>query len=301
MWSYDDLVIFLRVMQEGNFANTAKKLNVPASTISRRITKLECALKTKLIKRNTRKFQVTNSGMTLFGQCMPLIESLERNLNATTASSDLIGGKLTITAPIFLAQELLSEWIIEFQLAHPQVELNVFTDNQMRDLFAEEVDLAIRIGPLEDSNLIAQRLWDIKIMVYASQAYLDSHPPIENPADLYGHAALFFRSKNEQWVFQDKETEDVKSIKLESRLHINDIRTVVKAMQAGLGLACLPQFAIDKCAAMLGQGSPVVPILRDYTVLPERSLYVVYQDGKYLSKNAKIFIEYLRKKFSELT
>lgn len=300
MWSYDDLVIFLRVMQEGNFANTAKKLDVPASTISRRITKLECALKTKLIRRNTRKFQVTDTGLTLFNQCMPLIESLERNLNATTASLDLIGGKLTITAPTFLAQELLSECIIEFQLAHPEVELNVYTDNRMRDLVTEEVDLAIRIGPLEDSNLIAQRLWDIHIGVYASRAYLDSHPPIETPSDLYGHAALFFRSKNEQWIFQDRKTEDIKSIKLESQLHINDIRTVVKAVQAGIGLACLPQFAVDKCVATSAQGSPVVSLLEDYTVLPERSLYVVYQDGKYLSKNARIFIEYLRKKFSEL-
>jgi DNA-binding transcriptional LysR family regulator len=299
MWNYDDLVIFLRVMQEGNYANTAKKMGIPASTISRRITKLESALKTKLIKRNPRKFQATKIGLTLFSQCMPLIESLERSLRAVTVSSDVIGGKLTITAPTFLVQEL-SEWIVDFQIAHPEVELNVYADNRMRDLFMEEVDLAIRIGPLEDSNLIAQRLWDISIMVYANQEYLDSHPAIKTPADLHGHSALFFRATSEKWVFQNKETGDVMSVRPESRLYINDIRAVVRAIQSGLGLACIPKFAIDKCVASMDRGVPVVPILQGYTVLPERSLYVVYQDGMYLSKNAKVFIEYLRQKFSEL-
>ncbi len=297
---YNDLAIFLQVILEGSFANAAKKLGVPPSKISRRVARLEESLGAKLINRNPRTFQATSAGDKLFKQCSPLIDSLEVHLDDISSVNDEIGGSLAITTPILLAQELLGEWFVEFQSLYPKIQLSIHTDNRCRDLLTEEVELAIRVGPLEDSSLIAQRLWDAEIVMYASQGYLDSSPTIHSPSDIYAHSALFFRSQKETWVLQHKKSGTISKIKPSPRFFINDIRTVIQATQAGIGIACLPKFAIEKPSPWLPENNQLTPILTNYSILPKRTVYLVYQDGRFLSKNARILKNFIHDRFERI-
>ncbi|BCD97032.1 LysR family transcriptional regulator [Marinagarivorans cellulosilyticus] len=300
MWSYDDLVIFIKVIEEGNFINTAKKLDLPASTVSRRILRLEKALDTKLINRNPRTFKATEAGLKIFEHCSTNVNAIEQSIQCITDSACGTGGKLTITAPVFLAQELLKDWIIEFQLEHRDIELNICSDNRLKDLVKDDVDLALRIGPLDDSSLVAIKLWDIESCVFGSEEYLAKHPTISKPEDLYAHTCLFFRAAKEKWGFQHNKSKDIESIKPNGKFFMNDIRTIVKATEEGLGLACLPSFAVENCKHSIESRKKLIPVLRNYTIHPERSVYAVYHDRRFLSKNARLFLEHMKTKFLQL-
>ncbi len=296
MYNYDDLGFFLKVVNEGSFANAAKKLGIPPSTVSRRVTKLETALNISLIKRNPRKFQITQEGQALYKSCLPAFDVINGSITQLKNADEGFSGKLSITAPTFLTQELLSHWIIDFQKKYQYMDLMVFADNKLTDLIMDEVDLAIRIGPLEDSSLVAQKLWDAKMVVVASGKYLAENPAIQSPQDLCSHPALLYRSANEKWMFEHKEHGELVTIKPDAKFFINDIKTIVNSVTAGLGVACLPQFAMS---AQLKNGE-VRQVLEEYKVLPERSIYAVYRNGKFISKNAKVFLDFLRERFNQM-
>jgi DNA-binding transcriptional LysR family regulator len=301
MWSYDDLVIFIKVIEEGNFINTAKKLDLPVSTVSRRILRLEKAINTKLINRNPRAFKPTEAGLKVFEQCSSNVSAIEQSMQRITDSAYGTGGKLTITAPVFLAQELLKDWIIEFQLKYRDIELNIFSDNRLKDLIRDDVDLALRIGPLDDSSLVAIKLWDIETSIFGSEEYLAKHPTITKPEDLYAHTCLFFRGTKEKWGFQNNRSKDIESIKPSGKFFMNDIRTIVKATEEGLGLACLPSFAVECGDNHIDSSKKLRPVLSNYTIHPERSVYAVYHDRRFLSENARLFLEHMKAKFLQLS
>jgi len=186
MWSYDDISIVVEVIKQGSFIEASRRLDIPASTISRRVSQLEDALGIRLLERTSRKLSLTDKGLLFFEVCSPHIQGIKSELSELMTDKHLCQGKLKITAPVFLGSELLSEWFTEFMLANSQLELDVVLSNQYEDILDENIDVAIRIGPLKDSQFIAQHLFSSQLVLCASPDYLkDLKQPISLFQDLY--------------------------------------------------------------------------------------------------------------------
>ena len=295
MWSYDDVFIFTAVIERGSFISAATKLNIPSSTVSRRVSQLESDLGIQLLERTSRKMHLTEKGKIFFEQCAPLINSLKENATELMASRDGIQGKLKVTAPIFLGSEILGDWFVDFLKNNKLIELELVLSNRHEDILDEEIDLAIRIGPLEDSKFIAQHLFTSSFVLCASPAYVGAFKKINSPHDISQHQTILSSHQKNEWEFRHLETSTIVQVKTHGRMCSNDISLTRRAAASGLGIAFLPRLSV---APMINSGE-LVSILDDYELLPKRDIYVVYPSKKYLSKKAQRLLNFIKEK-SEL-
>lgn len=295
MWSYDDVSIFTTVIERGSFISAATKLNIPSSTVSRRVSKLEADLGIQLIERTSRKMRLTEKGKTFFEQCAPHINSLKENATELMASRDGIQGRLKVTAPIFLGSEVLGDWFADFVKNNQSIKLEIVLSNQYEDILDEEIDLAIRVGPLEDSRFIAQYLFTSRFVLCASPHYVEAFKTINSPHDIPQHQAILIGHQNNEWEFRHIKSSTTVRINAHGRMRSNDIHLTRRAVASGLGIAFLPMLS---AAPMIASGE-LVALLDDYELLQKRDIYVVYPSKKYLSEKARRLVNFIKEK-SEL-
>lgn len=296
MWSYDDLAIFISVVDRGSFIAAAKKMNIPSSTVSRRLSRLEADLNVKLLERTSRKIHLTEKGKIFYAQCSSLINKLRENTRDLKESIDVIHGKLKVTAPTFVGNELMADLFSEFVKKYTEIELELYLSNDVEDIIDEEIDLAIRVGPLTDSNLIAQHLWSMNYVSCAAPSYLQQYGEPKNPEDLTTHHNLIFRSQQAPLAFKHKKTAAEHKINIKSRLISNDIKFTLHATCKGSGIACLPRMFVKR---ELESGT-LVELLTDYEFVESKSVYAVYPSKHYLPKKTQLLIQYIKERSSEL-
>jgi DNA-binding transcriptional LysR family regulator len=292
MWSYDDLAIFISVVERGSFVAAAKKLNIPSSTVSRRISRLESDLNIKLLERTSRKIHLTEKGKIFYSQCSPLIKQLRENTKDLAESIDEIHGKLKITAPTFIGNEIMVDLFTDFIKKHPDIELDIFLSNEIEDIIDEEIDIAIRVGPLVDSNLIAQHLWDMDYTICAANEYLNKYGTPDNPEDLYTHHNLIFRSQQPTLEFRHLQTSSLSKINIQNQLISNDIKFTIHAACNGVGIACLPHMFIKQ---QLESGA-LIKLLPDFELINTKTVYAVYPGKHYLPKKTQLLIQHIKEK-----
>ena len=159
MWRYDDLCIVTEVIKQGSFIKASKKLNIPSSTISRRVSEFESALGVRLLERNSRKLSLTDKDELLFKQCNPQMQQIKQTIEEITLNNTKPIGSLKITAPVTLGNELLNGWFCDFAKLHHEINLDINLSNHNEDILDDSFDVAIRVGPLKDSEFIAQFLF----------------------------------------------------------------------------------------------------------------------------------------------
>jgi len=290
--SYDDLAIFIAVVERGSLIAAAKKTNIPSSTLSRRLSRLEADLKIKLLERNSRKIHLTEKGKIFFEQCSPLIHQLKENTKSLSESIDKIHGKLKITAPTYMGNTLMADLILDFMKLNPEINLEMVLSNGIEDIIDEEIDIAIRIGPLEDSTFIAQHLWDIEYALCASPDYLAKHGTPSVPEDIKNHQAIILNTQPYPWRFRllNKQTDTYVSPL--NRLVLNDFKLAIHAASNGIGIICLPRsFAQEKF-----KSRELIQLMPQYELLNRRTAYAVYPERRYLPKKTQLFIAYLKEK-----
>ncbi len=295
-WSYDDISVFIAVVEQGSFVGASNRLGLPTSTVSRRLSKLEADLDVKLLERTSRKMALTEKGRAFFQRVSPLFQQLKEDTQQLIESKNRLAGKIKLSAPIFLSYEVLSDWLVEFQILYPDIDIGLQVGNQYDDIIDDEIDLAIRIGPLQDSQFIAQFLCTPKFQLCASPAYLESHQTIQSPQELQDHRAIFVQHQPTVWVLSHNQTGQHCEVVVHGREYSNDFRLACKATEAGLGIACLPSFHVERSNKI----GLLVPILTEYTVQPKGDIYAVYPSKKYLSKKTQILLQFLKEKFAHV-
>lgn len=295
MWSYDDVSIFTAVIEHGSFISASTKLNIPTSTVSRRVSKLEADLGIQLLERTSRKIRLTEKGKIFFDQCASHINSLKENATELMASREGIQGKLKVTAPTFLGSEVLGDWFVDFVKNNPSIELELVLSNRYEDILDEEIDLAIRVGPLEDSKFIAQYLFTSSFIVCASPRYVEESKKINSPHDICQHQIISISHQKNEWEFRHLKTSAIIQVKAQGRLCSNDIHLTRRAVANGFGLAFLPELS----AISMIQSGELVTLLDEYELLPKRDIYVVYPSKKFISKKVQRLLNLIKEK-SEL-
>lgn len=290
MLSYDDLAIFVAVVENGSFVAAAGKTNIPSSTLSRRLRRLEDNLKVKLLERTSRKIRLTERGKVFYDQCLPLIQQLKENAKLLTESNETLHGKLKITAPTYVGNQVISDVLVEFIKKYPEIDIDIILSNSLEDLIDEDIDVAIRVGPLENSNFVAQRLWDIQFVLCASPEYLHQSGLPGSPDELNNHKAVVLDTVQTPWRFFHKSDHKEFFVSPPDRVEVNDFRLAIQAVSSGVGISCIPViYAMEKF-----KNGKLIPLLSDYEVLSTRTVYAVCSGKRYLPMKTKLFIDYIK-------
>ncbi|NVK40136.1 MAG: LysR family transcriptional regulator [Oceanospirillaceae bacterium] len=286
---YHDLFLFIRVVDKGSYVAAAKELEMPTSTLSRRIQQLEDSLGYKLLYRSARKLSLTEAGTLFYNRCHPLYDDLvdvTANIDGELASPQ---GNLKITAPVSLANALLNPWFFEFMRLHPGINLELLLVNRNIDLKEEGVDIAFRIGDITIPDWISRPLFRSRFCLCASPDFLDRHGQPSAP-DALGAFPLIASRRSATWIFTDAAGEQHR-VDLQPRLKYDELRAAADAAEAGIGIANLPHYVVGDA---LDTGR-LVALLPDFR--PEsRDVQMLYPHRKYLPAKVRLFISFIMDK-----
>lgn len=290
----DDLAIFVRVIERGAFAGAARELGTPTSTVSRAIARLEERSGVRLLHRTTRHVQPTSDGQELYGAVAAAVSSLRQTAQSLEPSSRQMRGRLRITAASDLLTGFLSDVVVAFSERYPQVELEFSVTNRRVNLVDEGFDLALRASnKLSDSSLVARKLGDLDLRLYASPQYLERHGAPAAPSDLTRHHCVLFRGQDLVRTWQLYSATSEEHVTLRGRLGGDDMGFIRAMLVAGGGIGLLPHL---NCAADEASGR-LIRVLPDYRARGA-TLYIVYPSKKQLPARVSAFRDFVSEAFS---
>ncbi len=293
----NEVFVFINVVQEGSFSQAAKKLAMPNSTVSAKVSSLEKRLGVTLIQRTTRKLNITEPGKAYFKRCMQGLEEI------TSAESELASvqgepnGLLRITGPVELGSSILPDILTEFAGKYPKVRTEVILTDRRVDLLAEGVDLAIRAGELKDSSLIAKRLGSAYFVPVASPKYLKAKGTPSHPRDLRNHQCIIYAPLGiDEWKLVSPKGGF--NVPVPGRIIANDLRMIRMLVLRGEGIALVPTHLIySDCHA--GKLARVLPDWQTTT----SPVHFIYPAQKYVTPKLSAFMGFatnpLKKLFEE--
>ncbi|MFL6620053.1 MAG: LysR family transcriptional regulator [Povalibacter sp.] len=293
-----DLNLFLRVLDLGSISAAARSLDLSVAVASQRLKRLEKSLGVRLIHRTTRKLQVTSEGAALAARGRPLIEDLEVLTGSLRETAEQSAGTLRVTMPASFGRQYISPLLPEFLLRYPRVALHVHLADQMIDLVSEGFDLAIRIGTLPDSSLVARRLAPNQRVLCASPDYLRRKGVPASPLDLQTHECLLLNSAkepNDHWHLRPRTGGEEIAVRIRGRLESNFGEVVRDAALAGLGIALHSTWHV--CDDILAGRLKV--ILPDY-VLRESAIYAVMPERRLVLPRVRAFVDFLFEHFDPI-
>ena len=288
MADLDNILIFVKVAQFESITRAARSLGMPISTVSRRLSVLESELGVVLVKRTTRRVTLTAQGRDYFSQCqepLNLLQEAERVLTQTQKEPE---GLLRITVPVSLSGESFLNFLSVFLRDHARIRLDLFITNLFLDLVAENVDVAIRFGELQDSSLVARHLGKIVQYVVAAPEYLKGRTLPAEPADLMAHSCVMLHAKNNESDW------DLVSGRRKLRVHVSgvvstrDDNSVSAFVHQGHGIGRLPSTYCDESIAK----GKLVRLLPKWASSPV-PVFAVYPSRKFLPLRLSVFLEAL--------
>ncbi|GLS89884.1 LysR family transcriptional regulator [Psychromonas marina] len=278
---------FVAVVETQSFTKAAQQLNTSVAQVSRKVASLEKRLASKLLLRTTRKITVTEAGLHYFQHCQGLVEGLKQAELALSALSQIPKGVLKITAPITYGEQVIAPLLNEFMQAYPALKLQLILSNQTLDLVTENIDLAIRIGHLEDSTMIAKKLTQRQLHVCAAPSYIEKHGLPFSLSELDNHNCLVGSSP--LWAFREQDRE--RNMRINGSINCNSGFALLDAAIRGIGLIQLPDYYVEQA---LNKGK-LIECLTAYRA-PLQAISAVYPNNRYLSVKIKLLLEFLNQK-----
>lgn len=283
-----DVLAFVRVVETGSFASAAERMALSKPVVSRRVARLEERLGARLLTRSARGAQPTGVGQAYYERAAGILADLEAAQEVVAEAVTQVAGPIRLSAPLSFGISYLAPALADFARAHPAVELDIEFEDRNVDLVGGGYDLAVRIGRLADSSLVARRIAPVRKHAVASPLYLDARGRPQRPADLADHVALLYG--NEQWRFRVGERWE--TVRVDSRMRSNNGEMLRAAAQAGLGICLLPSFI---AAPALEDGS-VEPVLLDFP-LEEGALHAVMPPGRAITARVRALVDFLVARF----
>jgi DNA-binding transcriptional LysR family regulator len=283
-----DVLAFVRVAETGSFARAAERMGLSKPVLSRRVARLEEQLGARLLTRTARGAQPTEIGQTYYVRAAAILGDLEAAQEVVHEAVTQVAGPIRLTAPLSFGVGYLAPALADFARDHPRVELDIEFEDRTVDLAGGGYDLAVRIGRLADSALIARRIAPVRKCVVASAAYLAAHGRPAKPADLAGHAVLLYG--NEQWRFQIGARWE--TVRVTAAMRSNNGDMLLAAARAGLGPCILPSFI----AAPAIEDGGVEVVLTDFP-LEEGALHAVMPPGRAVTARVRALVDFLAERF----
>src|SRR5690349_1925960 len=287
--------IFVRIVDAGSFSAVARELNTTQPTISKQITALEARLKTRLLNRSTRSLSVTESGTAYYERCKRILEEVRAAEGALGRLQSSLTGTLHVNGSIALGQMFLTPLLLDFQRNYPELTVELSLNDRYIDLVEEGVDVAVRLGRLADSNLIARRLGATRRVLVATPDYLDRHGTPQAPADLERHNCLLYAylSTGNEWVFRGPQS-DLR-VHAHGNFKANNGHSIREALLGNAGVALMPDWLVHNEI----QSGKLVTLLPQFAPAP-LEVNAVYPSGRHVSAKLRTFLDFLQERFHAL-
>ena len=285
---FDELSAFVEVARRRSFVGAAKQLERHVSAVSRAVAALEARLGVRLLQRTTRSVALTEAGRDYYHRCESLLAEFDGAESAVRDLGASLRGTLRVSAASGSGVIQLAGLVPEFLAAHPHLQLDLQLSNRYVDLIEEGYDLAIRVGALADSRLVARRLAPNRRVLVASQAYLERHGTPHRPADLPSHACLVLDigAHPQRWqLVRQKARIDIDA---GGPMRSNNVLALLEVCRGGGGVALLPEFAVAD-DVRTGQLRRLLP---GWTT-GEQGVYAVYPTARFVPAKVRAFVDFL--------
>jgi DNA-binding transcriptional LysR family regulator len=293
---FADIEAYSAVVEAGSFSAAGERLGVAKSVVSRRISQLEKRLGSRLLHRTTRRLTLTDAGKNFYQRAVQILADLDDAEQSVTDETTELRGSIKLAAPLTFGLMHLSDAITDFLNDHPAIELNLDLNDRNISLVEEGFDMAVRIGELKDSTLVARRLGTARIVTCASRSYLEKHGEPVEPGELHEHIGLQYSNINYklQWRYITPEGE-TKYAQPQIRIRANNGEALAIAANAGLGITTGPTFILGR---HIKEGG-LVTILNEYQ-RPSVGIHAVYPPGRLIPKRIQVFSDFLAGRFGDL-
>ncbi|MEM9490510.1 MAG: LysR family transcriptional regulator [Myxococcota bacterium] len=298
------LRIFVAVMREGSFAAVARSQNLTPSSVSRTISGLERELGLRLFQRTTRRLSATAAGSVYFAQIEPIVDELER-ARLMAADVDIQPrGRLRVTAAVTFSQFNLVPLLPEFSATYPELDVDLVLSDTVIDLIGERIDVAVRLGQLADSSLIARRLCSMVLVVCASRDYVDRCGRPATPADLVEHNCMILpvAGYEQCWRFRRRLPDgghgEEFEVAVRGRCRISNLLALGQCALSGMGVALLPRWVVGR---ELHEGA-LIDLFPDHDVAGNRfdpGIWLMYPSRSYLPRKVQVFADFVQRAFAD--
>jgi DNA-binding transcriptional LysR family regulator len=296
----DAMKVFVVTLDEGSLAAAGRKLGRSPAAVSRAIAFLEERVGTELLHRTTRSIKLSEAGERYAATCRRVLTELEDADVAAAGERAVPRGTLTISAPIISGELVLRPILDAFLDEYPTVSARVMLMDRHVNLIEEGIDVALRIGHLEDSSMIALRIGEVRRVVVASPRYLKQHPRIEQPADLAKHQMITMANLTNSWTFAPAPGSSVlRTVQFTPRLTTNSTRSAVASAVSGLGVTRLFSYQVTG-PVQQGELEVVLAACED----PPMPVHVISPHGRLALPKVRSFVDFavprLRTQFARL-
>lgn len=293
---FNALNAFVTVVNEGAFSRAARKLGVATSSVTRQVDSLEQHLNALLINRSTRRLTLTDVGVDYYDSAVQIIQDLlEANANVITGSGKP-RGTLRVNLPVAFGELHIAPRLPKFLNLYPDIELDVTLTDEIVNLTEERADVAIRLGQIETTSLIARRIGSNQRVVCASKEYIQQHGEPKEPIDLLSHNCLTFNysRSNRFWTFQREDV--VEKLRIKGNLRANNSTTLKAAVQEGVGIGLLPVWLLREDL----QSGKLRHLLHGWQVAPTApgDVHAIYLPSRRGSMKVRVFIDFLVSEFA---
>lgn len=283
------LLMFARLAEAGSYSEAARRLKMPVSTLSRRISELENELGVRLLDRSTRRLRLTEVGGEILEPARRTVEIGDAVSGLASHQNAGVSGLLRLASPPSISDTLLAPITVAFQCAYPEVRVEIMVTERDIDFIVEGVDLAFHVGPLKDSALRARRILRFRHLLVASPAYLATCRPPQRPRDLLEHRVLAFSHFRPEyrWIFTHRDDTEREAVTFLPHLGINDFAGVTAALLAGIGIGDLsPVVQPD----LIREGR-LVEVMPDWH-FPRFDLSLIHLGNRHLTRPVRIFKDF---------
>ena len=290
----ESLEAFVAVVETGSFTAAADRLGIAKSAVSRRVAALEERLGAQLLARTTRRLAQNDAGRAFYDRAVRILADLDEAESAVLAEQGELRGRLRVALPLSFGVRHMCAPIADFVREHPGIRFELDLNDRRVDLIEEGADLAIRIGHLRDSSLIARRLFESHTVVCASRDYLDRNGMPETPEALAEHDCLVYSNIPDpgRWPYVDASGQE-RAVEVNIAMRVSSGDFIVESAARGLGICMSPAFIAGDA---IRQGE-LVPILTDMT-WPKAPAWALYPPNRHLSRRVRAFIDFVAERFS---
>ncbi len=283
--------VFTWVVELGSFSRAADRLNLSKATVTSHIAALENRMGVRLLNRTTRQLNLTEDGAAYLEHCKRVIADITETEATLTRGKAVARGKLRIDLPVTIGLQYVMPALPRFSAQYPEVEIVATLTDQRLDLIAEGVDVALRVGVLEDSSFIARKVYESRFVVAASPSYLERFGEPASPHALDGHSCLgFYRAgigRVQDWIFEHGEERIIRPPN--GRLALSSGEALIDAAIAGLGIVYL----LDLMVARPIAARQLQPIMAAWTTQERLPISVIYPQNRHLSAKVRAFVDFV--------
>lgn len=286
---------FITVANSGGFSAAAAAMDVTPSTVTRAIANLEASLGVLLFHRTTRKVTLTDAGQNFLNRVMPTVDELDAAAEEVQSGRETISGTLRIGASVSFGQMVIARHLADFAAAHPDLSIDLILSDSQTDLIAQQIDVAVRHGALDDSRLIARRLKTVRYYLVAAPDYIRTNGQPSQPEEITHFESLTypypaFRSA---WRFSRDGIE--RRIAIEPRVRVSNAAALLTGVKNGMGIALMADWIVDQGIA----SGAIVQLLPDWVAsgsgpTDDSALWIVMPSRSFTPAKTKAFVAYLQ-------